>query len=78
MLELSRLQSGEMAISKSMVRGKKLISEIAEYFEIFAEGLDVKFILMENVLNLPDFYSNESRILQIFILLAKYIINMAV
>ena len=69
MLELSRLQSGEMAISKSMVRGKKLISEIAEYFEIFAEGLDVKFILMENVLNLPDFYSNESRISQILFIL---------
>ena len=68
-LELSRLQSGEMAISKSMVRGKKLISEIAEYFEIFAEDLDVKFILMENVLNLPDFYSNESRISQILFIL---------
>ena len=68
-LELSRLQSGEMAISKSIVNGKKLISEIAEYFEIFAEEVGVKFILTENVLNLPDFYSNESRITQILFIL---------
>lgn len=69
MLELSRLQSGEMAISKSMVNGKKLISEIVEYFEIFAEEIGVKFILTENALNLPDFYSNESRISQILFIL---------
>lgn len=69
MLELSRLQSGEMTINKSLISGKKLINEIAEYFEIFAEDLNINFILTENVLNLPDFYSNESRISQILFIL---------
>lgn len=69
MLELSRLQSGEMAISKSTVNGKKLISEVAEYFEIFAEDLGIKFVLTENTLSIPDFYSNESRITQILFIL---------
>ena len=69
MLELSRLQSEQMSISKSMVSSKKFINEIAEYFEIFAEDLDINFIITENVLNLPDFYSNESRISQILFIL---------
>lgn len=69
MLELSRLQSGEIAISKSMVSGKKLITEVVEYFDIFAEDLGVRFILTENILNLPDFYSNESRISQVLFIL---------
>lgn len=69
MFELSRLQSGEMAISKTMVDGERLISEIGEYFEIFAEDLSIKFILTENILNIPDFYSNEGRISQILFIL---------
>lgn len=69
MLELSRLQSGEMAISKEMVNGKKLISDVMEYFEIYSEDMDVKFVLTENILNIPDFYSNESRISQILFIL---------
>ena len=69
MLELSRLQSGEMSIHKDMVNGKKLISEIGEYFEVFSEETNVEFILTENVLNLPNFYSNESRVLQVLFIL---------
>lgn len=69
MLELARLQSGEMAISKCIVNGKKLIGEIREYFEIFAEDIQINFIVTENVLNIPDFYSNESRISQILFIL---------
>jgi signal transduction histidine kinase len=69
MLELSRLQSGEMAIGKNIVNGKKLINEITEYFEIFAEDLNIRFIVTENALNIPDFYSNENRISQILFIL---------
>jgi signal transduction histidine kinase len=69
MLELSRLQSGEMAISKSMVSGKKIISEIVEYFDIFAEDTGIKFLLSESLDYIPDFYSNESRISQILFIL---------
>lgn len=69
MLELSRLQSGEMSICKDIVNGKKLINEVGEYFEVFSEEMNVKFILTENVLNIPDFYSNESRVLQVLFIL---------
>lgn len=69
MLELSRLQSGEMAILKEVVSGKKIMTEIEEYFEVFAEDMDAEFILTEDVLNIPDFYSNESRIMQVMFIL---------
>ena len=69
MLELSRLQSGEMAISKEFVNGKKVMSEINEYFEVFSEDVESEFIITENALNIPDFYSNESRIMQILFIL---------
>ncbi len=69
MLELSRLQSGEMAISKEYVSGRKVMSEIGEYFEVFAEDIDSEFILTEETLNIPDFYSNESRIMQVLFIL---------
>jgi signal transduction histidine kinase len=71
MLELSRLQSGEMSITKSLINGKKLIIEIAEYFEIFSEDMNINFILTDKVLNIPDFYSNESRILQVLFILIE-------
>ncbi|MDO5518022.1 MAG: HAMP domain-containing sensor histidine kinase [Clostridium sp.] len=69
MLELSRLQSGEMAISKENVNGKKVMNEINEYFEVFSEDAESEFIITENALNIPDFYSNESRIMQILFIL---------
>lgn len=69
MLELSRLQSGEMAISKDMVNGKRLIREVREYFEVFSEDTDTEFILTKNALNIPDFYSNENRVLQVLFVL---------
>ena len=48
MLELSRLQSGEMAILKEVVSGKKIMTEIEEYFEVFAEDMEAEFILTED------------------------------
>ncbi len=69
MLELSRLQSGEMAILKEVVSGKKIMTEIEEYFEVFAEDMEAEFILTEDALNIPDFYSNESRIMQVMFIL---------
>ncbi|MGN0143955.1 MAG: ATP-binding protein [Clostridium sp.] len=69
MLELSRLQSGEMAISKKKINGRKLMNEIGEYFEVFSEATNAEFILTENAINIPDFYSNENRILQVLFIL---------
>ena len=45
------------------------MSEIGEYFEVFAEDIDSEFILTEETLNIPDFYSNESRIMQVLFIL---------
>ena len=45
------------------------INEITEYFEIFSEDLNIKFIVTENVLNIPDFFSNENRISQVLFIL---------
>lgn len=69
MLELSRLQSGEMAISKEYVNGKEIMDEINEYFEVFSEDTDIEFIVTENALSIPDFYSNKDRIMQILFIL---------
>ncbi|NFF82778.1 HAMP domain-containing histidine kinase [Clostridium botulinum] len=69
MLELSRLQSGEMAILKEVVSGRKIMSEIEEYFEVFSEDMDEEFIITEKALNIPNFYSNENRIRQVLFIL---------
>ncbi len=69
MLELSRLQSGEMAILKEVVSGRKIMSEIKEYFEVFSEDMDEEFIITEKALNIPNFYSNENRIRQVLFIL---------
>ncbi|HBJ1651976.1 MULTISPECIES: HAMP domain-containing sensor histidine kinase [Clostridium] len=69
MLELSRLQSGEMAILKEVVSGRKIMSEIEEYFEVFSEDMDKEFIITEKALNIPNFYSNENRIRQVLFIL---------
>lgn len=45
------------------------MSEINEYFEVFSEDVESEFIITENALNIPDFYSNESRIMQILFIL---------
>ena len=58
-----------MAILKEVVSGKKIMTEIEEYFEVFAEDMDAEFILTEDALNIPDFYSNESRIMQVMFIL---------
>ncbi|OSA92426.1 UNVERIFIED_ORG: two-component sensor histidine kinase [Clostridium botulinum] len=69
MLELSRLQSGEMAILKEVVSGRKIMSEIEEYFEVFSEDMDEEFIITEKALNIPNFFSNENRIRQVLFIL---------
>ncbi|NME82682.1 HAMP domain-containing sensor histidine kinase [Clostridium sp. SM-530-WT-3G] len=69
MLELSRLQSGEMAIAKEYVNGKEIMNEINEYFEVFSEDTDIKFMITEKALSIPDFYSNKDRIMQILFIL---------
>ncbi|HBJ2622484.1 TPA: HAMP domain-containing histidine kinase [Clostridium botulinum] len=69
MLELSRLQSGEMAILKEVVSERKIMSEIEEYFEVFSEDMDEEFIITEKALNIPNFYSNENRIRQVLFIL---------
>ena len=69
MLELSRLQSGNIAFEKSYVSVNDIINEVIEKFEIMADDLDIDFITPKNLDNIPSIYTNYNRIVQILIIL---------
>lgn len=69
MLELSRLQSNNVALEKSYVNVSEIISEVSEKFEIMADDLDINFIIPKKLDNIPMVYTNKNRIVQILIIL---------
>nr|WP_317332324.1 HAMP domain-containing sensor histidine kinase [uncultured Romboutsia sp.] len=69
MLELSRLQSDNVAFEKSYVSASDIINEVIEKFEIMADDLDIDFITPEKLDGIPDIYTNRNRIVQILIIL---------
>ncbi|MGL5379835.1 ATP-binding protein, partial [Clostridium sp.] len=68
MLELSRLQSGNIAIEKSVVNIDDILKDVVEEFEIKADDLDIKFITPKNIKN-TTVYTNKNRIIQVLIIL---------
>ena len=68
MLELSRLQSGNIAIEKSVVNIEELLKDVVEEFEIKADDLDIEFITPKNIKN-TRVYTNKNRIIQILVIL---------
>ena len=68
MLELSRLQSGNIAIEKSVVNIEELLKDVVEEFEIKADDLDIEFITPKNIKN-TTVYTNKNRIIQVLIIL---------
>lgn len=69
MLELSRLQSGNVAVEKSFVRLEELFYEIIEEFQIRAEDLDINFYVPRNIKEDIILYTNKNRIIQVLIIL---------
>lgn len=69
MLELSRLQSDNVALEKSYVSASDIINEVIEKFEIMADDLDINFITPKKLDNIPNIYTNRNRIVQILIIL---------
>ncbi len=69
MLELSRLQSDNVAFEKSYVSASDIINEVIEKFEIMADDLDIDFITPKKLDDIPDIYTNRNRIVQILIIL---------
>ena len=69
MLELSRLQSDNVALEKSYASASDIINEVIEKFEIMADDLDIDFITPKKLDNIPNLYTNRNRIVQILIIL---------
>lgn len=69
MLELSRLQSGNVALEKSYVNVDDIISEVIEKFEVIAQDLDIEFITPKYADCIPKVYTNSNRIVQVLIIL---------
>jgi signal transduction histidine kinase len=69
MLELSRLQSGNVALEKSLVNVEKMILEAVEEFEVMADDLEVTFNTPKNLKHIPDVFTNKNRIIQVLVIL---------
>lgn len=69
MLELSRLQSGNVALEKTYVSISNIVNEVIEKFEIMADDLDIDFIIPKKLEDIPNVYTNSNRIVQILIIL---------
>jgi len=65
MLELSKLQSGNLIFEKSRVNGINFMSKIHKKYTILFDELDISFQITDAAMNLPDLYTNEDRILQL-------------
>lgn len=66
MLELSKIQSGKLSFVKQKINGKDLMRKIHDKYSVLFDELDIMFDISENAMNLPDLYTNEERILQLF------------
>ncbi|MGL6104646.1 sensor histidine kinase, partial [Romboutsia sp.] len=69
MLELSRLQSNNVALEKSYVSIDEIIHEIYDEFQIRAEDLDITFNVPRDINDLPMIFANKYRIVQILVIL---------
>lgn len=69
MLELSRLQSGNLALEKSYVSIKEIIFEVEDEFKIRADDLDINFNIPENIEELSSVFTNKYRIVQVIVIL---------
>lgn len=69
MLELSRLQSNNVALEKSSVSIEEIINEVYEEFQIRADDLEIEFNIQNNLDDFPRVFTNKYRIVQILVIL---------
>jgi signal transduction histidine kinase len=69
MLELSRLQSGNVALEKSFVSIEEIIHEVVDEFEVRADDLDINFNASNNLKDIPMLVTNKNRIIQVLVIL---------
>lgn len=69
LMELSRLQSGSLAIDKEVLPMAELIGDLAEKYRAAAEEKNQTFHLMFNPADCPPVYSNPDRIEQVLVIL---------
>lgn len=69
MLELSRLQSGNVIVEKSFIKIEDLFSEVIEEFKIRADDLDINFNIPSNIEEMSYVYTNKNRIIQVLVIL---------
>lgn len=69
MLELSRLQSGNASLEKSMVSLNDTLLQVIDEFNIISEDLDIDLIIDINFDDLPKVYTNINRIAQVLVIL---------
>lgn len=68
-LELSRLQSGNMSIEKTDVSTKIILKQIIEQFTVLSDEMDVNFICDIDLDAIPNVYTNADRIMQVLVIL---------
>lgn len=69
MLELSRLQSGNVFLEKTSESLTSILTEVIEEFSIIADDMDVNFITPFNIDDLPLVFTNKARVVQVLIIL---------
>ncbi|SKB36477.1 HAMP domain-containing protein [Acetoanaerobium noterae] len=69
MLELSRLQSGNLYIEKSVVDTSLLINTVHEKFYTVADDLSISLELTDEIQTLPGSYTSKERVEQVLVIL---------
>ncbi len=69
MLDLSRLQSGNVALQKTKIDTASILDNIIADYKIIADDLEVNFVCNINLKEIPITYSNSDRITQVLIIL---------
>lgn len=69
MLELSRLQSGSMALERSLTRAAPILERVGTRFSILAEDLDISFTITDRALAMPEFWGHGDRVEQVLVIL---------
>ncbi len=69
LMELSRLQSGALAIEKRRMKLDDLVYDVCERYQMIAEEHDLTFKLETDFSTLPDVYANADRVEQMLVIL---------
>ncbi|RDY24162.1 sensor histidine kinase [Romboutsia maritimum] len=69
MLELSRLQSGNVSLKKSVVNIREIFLDTIEKFDVIADDLEINFIKKVDIEDTLSIFTNRNRIEQVLVIL---------